>query len=272
VELARVGTSKAISRVQQRLHLFRDVLQGDGISVDIGEQQLGKSVFYCCYLKTNGVAEICRYQLAETIADIITEILQAEYIRRILRCHYTGFDRVEEGSICAEAQLLAQNPRRKRRIIFALLDYLNNHVYLHVDGFVRFRLPDYWEELVDCVDIAVGNFQDRKEHEEFVSLLRFFVDVQEPRLETVQIVRQNRGYVLLDSQQRPVDNSLLCGLSLEPNDYGASPEDLLLSALVTLSPSTIVLHSDEDPIFSTIGEVFSQRIRYCTGCSLCLKD
>lgn len=270
VELAKVGTSKAFPRVQQRFHLFRDLLCSEGIRMDIGEHKLGQLVFYSCHLHTHGVVEICRYQLAETIADIITEILQVEYIRRILRCHYTGFDRVEEGNICAEAQRLAYNPRRRTQILFALLEYLQHHAYVHVDGFVRFRLRDYWEELVDCVDLAVGNFQEQKEHEEFVNLLRFFVEVQEPRIDTVQVMRRNLGgYSLVDQHFRPVDARLLHGLSLEPGSGGVSGEDLLLSALVTLAPVSIILHLPPDPLLGTIDEVFRQRIRYCPGCPLC---
>ncbi len=75
--------------------------------------------------------------------------------------------------------------RRRNVIVRKLMDYFENTDSLILDGFVNFRLKDYMKDLEEIVDKAVDDFLMEREYKEFIRLLRYFVDIQEPKISTL---------------------------------------------------------------------------------------
>ncbi|MFP4016376.1 MAG: sporulation protein YtxC, partial [Halanaerobiales bacterium] len=49
-------------------------------------------------------------------------------------------------------------------------------------------------------------------------------------------------------------------------------EDLLISALINISPAQIILHFEQQKVINTLKRIFDERIIICKGCQLCRKD
>ena len=58
-----------------------------------------------------------------------------------------------------------------------------------------------------------------KEYGEFIRLLRYFVEIQEPKVDEIHVVvGEDNRYVLLDSSLRIINNDLLEDLAREISD------------------------------------------------------
>lgn len=53
-------------------------------------------------------------------------------------------------------------------------------------------------QLEDSVDIAIDEYLMDKEYNEFIKLLRHFVDLQEPKRDLVNVVFSNHKIILMD--------------------------------------------------------------------------
>ena len=78
---------------------------------------------------------------------------------------------------------------------------------------------------------------------EFIRLLRYFVDIQEPKVNEVNILlEKNSMFKLLDSEGKEIENEYLEGFCVELMSNSVNYEDLLISALITLAPKQLVIH------------------------------
>ena len=104
-----------------------------------------------------------------------------------------------------------------------------------------------------------------KEYGEFIRLLRYFVEIQEPKVDEIHVVvGEDNRYVLLDSSLRIINNDLLEDLAREISDKEISHDDLLISSLITIAPRKITIHESEriknKELLITINTVFSGKV------------
>ena len=112
--------------------------------------------------------------------------------------------------------------RRKALIREQAEDFLRENNYIIINGFVNFRLEDYKNELKNLCHDAAEELYAMREYDEFLNMLSFFISVQSPK------------------------------------DEGFSTEDIVLSALITISPRKIIIHDkkENERIYDTITSVF----------------
>ncbi|NLB72618.1 MAG: hypothetical protein GX795_01115, partial [Firmicutes bacterium] len=86
------------------------------------------------------------------------------------------------------------------------------------------------------------------------------------------IAKPDGRFRLLDQNGKAVDSDYLEGMPLEPGQSDVDHEDLLISALITVSPKKIILHGFQGKNANeTITRVFDNRVTNCSGCHLCEK-
>src|SRR5690606_11922164 len=113
---------------------------------------------------------------------------------------------------------------------------------LHLDGLLTFRMGDYLDELEAVLDQAVEDVLIEREYRDFVLLLRYFVEVQEPRLDLVHVViRSEGGLAFLDGDGRRVAHDEVAALDLD-GSAGVDHGDVLISALVAIAPRRVLIH------------------------------
>ena len=181
---------------------------------------------------------------------------------------------------------LAAGPREGelRHLLARRLDaYLAGAALVLVEGFLRFRCREYVEALELAVDRAVDEYLLDREYRDFVRLLRQFVDVQVPRLDVVHVLVEPSGaFRLVDDAGHavpvPADGVGTGGAGgAGPGGEGgaADPEDVLLSALITVGARRFVLHLPgsrtrlRDDTRETLEQVFGSRVEHCPGCPRC---
>lgn len=281
-----ISTLNLDPEVRENLLKEINFLKREGIKVEYNEKAYGKYFFLECAVSetdetvSTSHEKIFRYYLASIITDLLMNEIAKVMMGRIARTKYHYLSEAELKLIVQNAYLYLSNLNeegdisktlvRHNQILAEVNQYMEANSRFYLEGFFRFRLKDYFKELEISIEKAVENFLVEQEYNEFLRLLRYFVEIQEPRIDEVHLlVNDKKSFCLLDEQQQPVNKDQLQGVIAELNDE-VEYEDLLLSALITISPRSIVLHVvNKTEIVETILNVFRERVSVCRGCDLC---
>lgn len=284
-----IGSAERVEELRERLAREFEHLRPEGVEVQMRTVRKGDLTFIGCdpvsrKPLTSETDRRFRLLVANALSDLIVNRWEGVFLRRLIRSHYGYFDPGDQEQIYAYAARalhpqgegvpsVSERIRRKGRILARLSEFLDKNTELVVDGFVTFRMKDYVEEMEEAVDLAVEEFLMEKEQEEFVRLLRTFVDAQEPRLPLVNLLfAPGGGFRLLNASGQAVTTPQLESLGLDPGRPGDEEEDLI-SALLALLPEVVAVHRrPQDPpasLLETLRGVFGERLVVCDGCRFC---
>lgn len=222
---------------------------------------------------------------AFVLADFIIEFEELNLIRKLVRSEYNYKDTEEMNMIegyCRQFLFSADDSglnmeevkRFRREMIYTELEkYLLENNQIHLDGFITFRLSDYMGELREVIDYAVDEYQLDKQYQEFISLLQYFVYIQEVKVPSVHLLHEGgNDFNMLNSQLQPIStDDIDASFTVEVLNHNTNYEDVIVSTLITISPRQVFIHSTESklPIIQTISQIFEGRVQLCHGCSLC---
>lgn len=221
-----------------------------------------------------GESDQIKGYFSKLIRHLLTGLISQDIMERLARMEYPFASRDDLLSVVNKSRrILAENDGEEQalKIEKNVEEFLTKHETINLEGFLRFRLKEYIDRLREVVEQALENFLAEKEYKEFIRLLRYFVENQEPRVNEVHVVIYTPDlFRLLDEEQKPLEPEYLQGILGEFSDNELNYEDLLLSALITLAPRRIYLHHPKDiEITATIQQVFNERVHLCSHCELC---
>ena len=229
--------------------------------------------------------KVLKRYISNALADYIIRQYEEKLLIRIINSNYCYFNSMEKKEILGKALNIIRNDdktffnslfqiRRRNVIIRRLMDYFDNSNSIILDGFVNFRLKEYIKDLEEIVDKAVDDFLMDREYKEFIRLLRYFVDIQEPKIDTVHvIVNYDNKYTILDDTKKEITNECIQEYVNEIAEGEINYDDLLVSSLITFAPRKIIIHCSgqfrNKELLETIKNVFAGRVSICQGCDLC---
>lgn len=226
--------------------------------------------------------EAIRHELRSRLARALTAYIHEEHrvhlMQRLIARRYAHLAPDERQAVLRHARErlagLSTRDRELRRLLAERLEaYLERAEILLVEGFLRFRCREYVEELEHVVDRSVDEFLLDREYRDFVRLLKQFVDVQPPRFRVVHVLVEPSGaFRLVDEGGQPVEMPGGASTAAPADIAVTDPEDLLLSALITVGAERFVLHPRgrlRDDTLETLDQVFAGRVETCGGCERC---
>lgn len=214
------------------------------------------------------------------LADYIINQYELKLLNRLIRKNYEKAKPFHVREMLRHLPELEQDTRlgresRRRAVADGLRSYFEENSSASVEGLVTFRLREYQALLTHVADRLMDLYLAQKEYEEFVSLLRYFVNVQSgrPRLSHL-IVHADGTYSVLNEDKKNITQDCLSDFVLPGELINNNFDDLLISILITLAPERLIVHNGQliqnAELFKTIGKVFD-KIEYCAGCELCEK-
>ena len=161
---------------------------------------------------------------------------------------------------------------RQDSLKISLIDYFANNKFVILDGFINFRINDYIKIIDYIVDLAVNKFVIDREYNEFVDLLKCYINSKESKTSIVHLIYQDQETILLDEFKNiiSIDDSTLNSKYL--SDITFSSNDYALNTLLTLLPEKIYIHvidNVQDEFINTIKLIFDNRVYICNDCNLC---
>lgn len=139
---------------------------------------------------------------------------------------------------------------------------------INVDGFITFRMRMLREDIEKIVDKVIEKYMVEKEYEEFVRLLKYFVDIQECKIEKIIIsIEKGNHYVIKDEYGKDLYKDFLKELTGDEKDYDINIEDILISGLITSSPKNIIIYGKKNctnkEFLDTVKNVFGDKVICC---------
>lgn len=222
------------------------------------------------------------YFLSELITEVILEFYEEKLIYQILNYNYFYFDEYERIQICnncmnsiendyMEVEENRKNINRKQMIQKSLVSFVQENKSMILDGFVNFRLKEYISYLDNIVDTAVNQFIIEKEYNEFINLLKIYIDSKPAECEILHLIYINGESILLDADKNIVSVSENILNSKYLSDISFSSNDFALNTLLTLLPAKVEMHviGIEDEFIETIKQIFEGRVSVCKDCNIC---
>lgn len=233
----------------------------------------GNKIIYC----TNKYDEYDFIRtMAQVVRDCILNVYEDYLIEKMVNDKCTSFNRLQRKRI-TEIALIVKNEdndfidrviiaRRKDVIYQELTDYFENSKHIILEGFINFRLAMYLEDLEYVVGVAEEIYEKEKEYKEFIELLRYFVEVQLPKIDVVYLTLYENGeFDIYDKFKKDVNHLYEEEMKEDLSNDKLSNEDILLGALVTMSPKKIIINNSyegllDSDIVRTIYKIFEHRV------------
>ena len=177
-----------------------------------------------------------------------------------------------KGKIMSEDMIFYLN--RKNAIVKKIIECNEQNNELNINGFITFRMKELLADFESIVEKVVEKYMAEKEYNEFIKLLKYFVEIQESKMNEVNIIIKELGeYVMLDEYGKNILEFMLTDI-YEADYHGSiGIEDVIISGLITNSPKKIILHCvelcDNLEFIETIKNVFCERVIICDGCKIC---
>lgn len=217
------------------------------------------------------------YFLSNIITEVVLKFYEEKLIKQMLNYNYFYFNDYERLQICDNCIEIIKSDEetllktRKDMIEEAALNYLKEYKYMILDGFVHFRLKEYISYLDNVIDTAVNQFIIEKEYNEFINLLKIYVDTKLPECDLLHLIYMNGESILLDDYKNIVSVSDNIFNAKYLSDISFSSNDFALNTLLTMLPEKIEIHliGEEDEFINTIKLIFEGKISICKDCNIC---
>ncbi|MBE6063673.1 MAG: putative sporulation protein YtxC [Clostridium butyricum] len=156
-------------------------------------------------------------------------------------------------------------------IIEKIRDCICEKQEINVDGFITFRMRKLREDIEKVIDKVVEKYMVDKEYEEFVKLLKYFVDIQECKIEEINIyIDERNNYVIQDGFGKDLYKEFVIQLAGDVNNLNINIEDILISGLITSSPKNITIYGTNNcgnkEFINTINSVFGDKVKLYEQC------
>lgn len=219
--------------------------------------------------------------MADALAAFLVDVHPLPWLKVLFGRRYRGFQPQDAETILSTAvrdlHLDDEHNRDRRELAATLLaGFLSENDVVVLDGVRTFLLPEIRQEFEDALDQAVDQFLLEEEYQEFVALLRQFVAQAPGRIPTIHICRDGANFHFEDDQGQRVGDEIVQELMEGIAAAEGTPDDIMVSALITLAPYAVVIHQYQERMeheaMRTIEAVFEGRVTFCGGCRRCRRQ
>lgn len=174
-------------------------------------------------------------------------------------------------SIRDETSVYCEN--KINTIITKIKECLEENNEFNINGFITFRMKELRNYIESIIDKIIEKYMVEKEYKEFIKLLRYFVDIQDSRIDTVNIFINNSGeYTVLNENNSNLFSEFMKELSECKLGVDANVEDVIISGLITNAPKKINIYQKKyctnKEFIDTIINVFGNRVNFISEVNL----
>ena len=292
MQFLSIGVKEYADDVVKQLSEELQQLKSKKINYSIDEINSEGSTSIICRIDENETIDkknvqtynVLRTVVSNALSDYIISQYEEKLLLRIINSNYGYFNSIEKKEILNQALRIIRNDekiflnnllklRRRNVIVRKLMDYFEGSNNIILDGFVNFRLKDYIKDLEEIVDKAIDEFLMEREYKEFICLLKYFVEIQDPKFDVIHVVGIENRYILMDELKKEITNECIKEFINEISEGEINYDDLLVSSLITLAPRRVIIHSVKNfknkELLKTIKNVFTGKVALCKGCDIC---
>lgn len=275
------------SSVQEIESLFKK----ENINIGICESAEGKAHFIKVICDNNVYNDDIKKKFNRYFSKVIYDILAMEFCMSNLNCiledsyFFLNSDEMNKIRELCINTILKDNDindeeifylNEKNSILKEIDECLSEYDQININGFLIFRAGDVERNLKNIVDKVIERYMIEKEYDEFIKLLKYFVDMQESKVEIINIyVLKGGKYKITDRDEVDITEKIMSEFSGSKLKNEINADDMLISGLITACPEKIIIHNDNNfinrEILNTIQNVFERKVIFCNDVSVSRK-
>ncbi|MDK2564605.1 putative sporulation protein YtxC [Romboutsia sedimentorum] len=212
--------------------------------------------------------EINKKEATEEITDLIIGIMKDKMLKEHLSKQYHDtYLREDEKIYMHLLDLFVEKENLIRQSVYsAVYNYIQNNDYINLEGFVKFRMKGFSKYISHIVDIAVEEYILKKDQDEFINVLKYFIDMQDEKIDLLKVhIMKDNSFLLYDKDGNRIDNidnQEIVNMIIKEN---LNYEDFLISTLLTLCPKKIEIldtlnNNASKEIIETIKSIFVNKV------------
>ncbi len=156
---------------------------------------------------------------------------------------------------------------RINSMVEKIRDCISEKQEINIDGFITFRMKKLRGDIESIIDKVIERYMVEKEYKEFVKLLKYFVDIQECKIEEINIIiEENNNYIIKNGEGKDLYYDFLKEITAEQGRLELNMEDVLISGLITSAPKNIIIYGKENctnkEFLDTIENVFGDKVTF----------
>lgn len=218
----------------------------------------------------NNRHKIHNEEIVDEITDLIIDIIENKLLRKYIIKKYSLESSEEIQKIYIYALNIFKNKEFiiKQSLYQKVYDYILNEEYINIEGFVKFRMKEFNNYISTIVDLAWEEYFIKKDQDEFINVLKYFVDAQKEKLELLRIhIKEDNSFILYDKYGNEIDSindEEIMNIMIKEN---LNYEDFLMSNLLTLCPGKIEIidslnNNSSKEIIEIIKSIFGDKVSY----------
>ena len=219
-------------------------------------------------LKNNSENEMYNEEIIDEITDLIIDIMENKLLKKYIVKKYNleSNEEIQKIYMCALDVFKEKEFIIKQSVHEKIHNYILNEDYINIEGFLKFRMKEFNNYISTIVDLAWEEYFIKKDQDEFISVLKYFVDIQQEKLELLRIhIKEDNSFILYDKECNKIDSindEEIMNMLIEEN---LNYEDFLMSNLLTLCPGKIEIidslnNNSSKEIIEIIKSIFGNKV------------
>jgi len=212
-------------------------------------------------------------EITERVTNKIIKIMRGEFLRDYIQSQYGKAYPKEIDNIYEHSLKIFSNKEVfiRETIFMRVSNYILENDYINIDGFIKFRMKEFIKYISAIADISLEEYLINRDHEEFIRVLKYFIDTQEVKIDLLKVhIMEDNSFVLYDKNGDKIDSiddeDIINMVIRENLNY----EDFLISTLLSLCPRKIevmdTLNSNSSKeIIDTLKSIFENRVDIITN-------
>lgn len=250
------------------------------MDIGISESMLDKTHFINIYFSNEYMNEktfnMFQMHIANILYKVFVENLFDNYIYEFVNDTYFFLDdEIREIKIKCKEILQCDNLpiddrniyylNEKNDILNKILECVKENNNINIDGFMTFRTKELKDKINSIIEKIVEEYMVEKEYKEFIKLLKYFVNIQESKIDEINIfILEDGSYSIIDKDNNDITQQILGEFLESELCLEVNKDDVLISGLITYCPKKIVIHNmnncKNQEVINTIKNVFPKRV------------
>jgi len=226
---------------------------------------------------TEGLSEHLKNELIDSVAHYMIDFYEERWIIHMIQDSFYFTDESDQHDILeivkaifdgekSELPKVDRLPSRQQIMRKAIGEVFMDHASFSFKSLETFRLRDYFECLMEIIELAIDEFKLQEEYAVFVDKLRRIVKTYKPIHHTIYAIDKDKeGYLLYDGNYQ-VAEAPPTVRSFYPflKQWGVETHSSLLLTLIGLAPVTMHVFTNrkDHGVMHTLRKVFEENVHF----------